>query len=56
MPSAREIMALLRQIAREQGVAVLVVTHDEKISDRFDRMASLRDGRIETDERTCAPA
>jgi ABC-type nitrate/sulfonate/bicarbonate transport system ATPase subunit len=53
---ARVVMALLRQVAREQGVAVLVVTHDEKIFDRFDRMVSLRDGRIEADQRTCAPA
>ena len=46
---ARVVMDLLRQVARDQGAAVLVVTHDEKIFDRFDRMVSLRDGRIETD-------
>jgi ABC-type lipoprotein export system ATPase subunit len=27
--------------------AVLVVTHDETIFNRFDRLVSLRDGRIE---------
>lgn len=44
---ARVVMDLLRQVAIEQAAAVLVVTHDEKIFDRFDRMVSLRDGRIE---------
>jgi putative ABC transport system ATP-binding protein len=45
---ARVVMDLLRRVAQEQEAAVLVVTHDEKIFDRFDRMVSLRDGRIET--------
>jgi putative ABC transport system ATP-binding protein len=45
---ARIVMDLLRQVAREQQAAILVVTHDEKIFDHFDRMVSLRDGRVET--------
>jgi putative ABC transport system ATP-binding protein len=48
---ARVVMDLLRQVAIEQSAAVLVVTHDEKIFDRFDRMISLRDGRIESTTR-----
>lgn len=44
---ARVVMDLLRALAAEQSAAVLVVTHDEKIFDRFDRLISLRDGRIE---------
>jgi putative ABC transport system ATP-binding protein len=44
---ARVVMDLLRQVARDRGAAVLVVTHDDKIFDRFDRMVSLRDGRVE---------
>jgi len=51
---ARVVMDLLRRVALEQHAAVLVVTHDEKIFDRFDRMVSLRDGRIEAD--TSRPA
>ena len=31
----------------DHQAAVLVVTHDETIFDRFDRLISLRDGRIE---------
>jgi putative ABC transport system ATP-binding protein len=45
---ARVVMDLLRQVAREQQAAILVVTHDEKIFDHFDRMVSMRDGRVET--------
>jgi putative ABC transport system ATP-binding protein len=44
---ARVVMDLLRQVAVEQAAAIIVVTHDEKIFDRFDRMVALRDGRIE---------
>ncbi|UPY35609.1 ABC transporter ATP-binding protein [Sediminicoccus sp. KRV36] len=51
---ARVVMDLLRQVAREQQAAILVVTHDEKIFDRFDRMVALRDGRIEQEQRSAA--
>jgi putative ABC transport system ATP-binding protein len=44
---AAVVMDLLRRIAVEHQAAVLVVTHDESIFDRFDRLISLRDGRIE---------
>ena len=44
---AKVVMDLLGQVARERAAAVLVVTHDDKIFDRFDRMVALRDGRIE---------
>jgi putative ABC transport system ATP-binding protein len=40
-------MDLLRKLAVEQGAAVIAVTHDEKIFNRFDRMFMLRDGRLE---------
>ncbi len=46
---AQVVMELLRQVAREQQAAVIVVTHDDKIFSRFDRLVSLRDGRIEAD-------
>jgi putative ABC transport system ATP-binding protein len=51
---ARVVMDLLRQVAQDQHAAILVVTHDEKIFDRFDRMVGLRDGRIEQDWRRAA--
>ena len=51
---ARVVMDLLRRVAQDQQAAILVVTHDEKIFDRFDRMVALRDGRIEQDWRRAA--
>lgn len=41
------VMDLLRKVAAEQQAAILAVTHDEKIFDRFDRIFHLRDGRLE---------
>ena len=40
------VMDLMRRVAVDQKAAVVVVTHDEKIYDRFDDIYSLRDGRI----------
>ena len=40
-------MDLLRKLAVDQSAAVIAVTHDEKIFDRFDRMFMLRDGRLD---------
>lgn len=41
------VMDLLRKVAAEQETAIIVVTHDNKIFDRLDRIFSLRDGRLE---------
>lgn len=53
---ARIVMDLLRRIAIDQSAAIIVVTHDEMILDRFDHIYRLRDGRLETDELSRAPA
>lgn len=42
------VMDLLRKLAAEQQAAIIVVTHDDKILDRLDRIFRLRDGRLET--------
>ena len=52
---AQIVMDLLRKLALDQDAAVIAVTHDEKIFDRFDRMFMLRDGRLE-DERSMPTA
>jgi putative ABC transport system ATP-binding protein len=44
---ARIVMDLLRRIAVEQNAAIIVVTHDEMVLDRFDHIFRLRDGRLE---------
>ena len=41
---AGAVMDLLRKVATERRTAVIVVTHDEKIFNRFDHIHSLRDG------------
>lgn len=46
---ARIVMDLLRRIAVDQSAAIIVVTHDEMILDRFDHIFRLRDGRLEAD-------
>ena len=51
---AGTVMDLLRRVAAENRTAVIVVTHDEKIFDRFDRIFSLRDGELETPLLTAA--
>ena len=44
---AGTVMDLLRKVAEEQRTAVIVVTHDEKIFNRFDHIYTLRDGALE---------
>lgn len=41
------VMDLLRKLAVEQHAAIIAVTHDDKIFDRFDRIFHLRDGRLD---------
>jgi putative ABC transport system ATP-binding protein len=43
------VMDLLRKVAIDQDAAILAVTHDDKIFDRFDRIFQLRDGRLEVE-------
>jgi putative ABC transport system ATP-binding protein len=42
------VMDLLRKVAVEQQAAIIAVTHDEKIFDRFDHIFHLRDGRLDS--------
>jgi len=44
------VMDLLRKVAVEQDAAIIAVTHDDKIFDRFDRIYNLRDGRLDAAE------
>lgn len=48
------VMDLLRKVAVEQEAAILAVTHDEKIFDRFDRIFHLRDGWLDGSEKDAA--
>ena len=43
---AQIVMDMLRRVAAEQQAAVIIVTHDEKIFGRLDRIYQLRDGEL----------
>lgn len=42
----RNVMELLRRVAREQNAAVVVVTHDHRTLDVFDTVHEMADGRF----------
>ena len=44
--TADTVIDLLRDINREHGTTVVVVTHDPRVSERFDRAITIRDGRV----------
>ena len=48
--SEKEIMAVLKQL-NDQGITVIVVTHEEEIGEQAKRLMRLRDGQIQIDER-----
>ncbi len=49
------VINLMKKVAVERRAAVLVVTHDEKIFSRLDRMVHLRDGRIVSNAKSALP-
>lgn len=44
------VMDLLRKVAVDQNAAIIAVTHDDKIFDRFDHIYQLRDGVLKNNE------
>jgi len=44
--SGREAVELIHRLAKQQGCAILLVTHDNRILDLADRILTLEDGRI----------
>lgn len=42
----KAVMALLRRLGRERHAAVIVVTHDERMIEGFDRVYHMTDGRV----------
>jgi putative ABC transport system ATP-binding protein len=43
---SREVLGLLREVCRERGTAVLLVTHDPEAAAFADHVIALRDGRL----------
>ena len=48
--SGHTVMELLRQLAKEEGCTVLMVTHDPRIMDVADRIAYLEDGILKQED------
>lgn len=46
--AGREVVELMRRLAKEQQVTVIIVTHDNRILDVADRILHLEDGRIQS--------
>ncbi len=44
-----EIMAIFQRLNREQGITVILVTHDPEVAQHARRIISVRDGLIESD-------
>lgn len=44
--SGRDVVDIMQQLAKEQGCAILLVTHDHRILDIADRTLHMEDGRL----------
>lgn len=45
--NATQVLDLLTTIVKQQGLTLIMVTHDENVSARSDRIIHMRDGKIE---------
>ncbi len=54
--TGRGVLDILRDLRREGGVTLVLVTHDPAVAQLADRQIYIRDGRIERDERRTADA
>ena len=52
--TSHEIMDIIRKLNREQGVTVILVTHEADIGAYADRMIVMRDGKVASDEHQVA--
>ena len=46
---AQQILSTLRELNRELGVTIIIVTHDPRIASEVDRVIAIRDGRTSTE-------
>jgi putative ABC transport system ATP-binding protein len=51
----RHVMELFRKVAHERGTGVMVVTHDHRALDVFDRILEMEDGRLKAGPGTLPP-
>ena len=48
--TGEEIMAIFQQLNREQGITVILVTHEHDVARHAERIISVRDGLVASDE------
>lgn len=53
--NGKNVMALLKQLALENRSAILVVTHDQRMVEGFDRIFHVSDGRMVGEDRNESP-
>src|SRR6266542_920682 len=53
--TGEEIMGIFQQLNREQGITVILVTHDSEVAQHARRVISVRDGLVASDERVAEP-
>jgi putative ABC transport system ATP-binding protein len=51
----QEIMGILEHLSRQQGITVVLVTHDLALAQRADRIVQMQDGKLTTFGGTSAP-
>ncbi len=54
--TSHEIMETLRSFNREQGLTIVLVTHEADVAAYADRIVTMRDGKIVSDQRVTNPA
>src|SRR6266540_1379716 len=53
--TGEEIMGIFQKLNREQGITVILVTHDSEVAQHARRVISVRDGLVASDERVAEP-
>ena len=53
--SGMEVMEILQGLNRNEGITVVLVTHDPFVARHTDRVLRLQDGRVVADERVHQP-
>lgn len=46
--TGREVVDLMQRLAKQQGISIMLVTHDNRILDIADRILQMEDGRLVT--------
>jgi putative ABC transport system ATP-binding protein len=53
--SSEEIMAIFQRLNMEQGITIVIVTHEADIAAHTRRIVHIRDGRVLSDESVATP-